>query len=447
MFDPPIDVLGDRDGDGRLVVVRDDTVARSARRLPAGFTRGAAELARDHEQALALVAAADRGGLGALLALVCNEVGAERACLVATAPDGALRPLSVYGSTIVTSSSTLIRRALDEGVPLAVDDAQGDVSFAHAASVIAHDLRAVLVTPLVYDGTTLGALHLDHRRRGTFDDAALATVAARSGAIAFAIARTSRRPALVSRDAPHFVGDDPQLRHTFDAAVRAGAAGTSWCSSGESGTGKELVARAIHDASSRARRAVRRRQLRARSPRRCSRASCSATSAARSPARPRRARGCFERADGGTLFLDEIGELPLELQAKLLRVLAGPRESSRVGGDAADRRSTCAIVAATQPRPRGRGRSAGALPRGPVLPPRASCRSSCRRCARARDDISAARRALLRAARRRARRRPPRRRPDALARCARYAVARQRARAPQRDRAPTRAVRRRSRRS
>ena len=52
-------------------------------------------------------------------------------------------------------------------------------------------------------------------------------------------------------------------------------------------------------------------------------------------------RGRFEQADGGTLFLDEIGDMPSDLQTRLLRVLADG-QFYRVGGHHADARRTCA---------------------------------------------------------------------------------------------------------
>lgn len=137
LFDPPLDVIGDRDGDNRVLLVPDEAAARGARRLPAGLVRSAADLARDHARSLSLIGAADRGGLAPMLAELCADIGAERACLVATNAGGALKPLCVHGSRAVTTSTTLLRRAMTEGVALAVDDAQGDVSFASARSVLA----------------------------------------------------------------------------------------------------------------------------------------------------------------------------------------------------------------------------------------------------------------------------------------------------------------------
>jgi len=113
---------------------------------------------------------------------------------------------------------------------------------------------------------------------------------------------------------------------------------------GESGTGKELVARAIHDASKRSNRPL-------------IRANCAAIPAdlfeseffghakAAFPGALRDRIGRFELADGGTLFLDEVGEIPLELQGKLLRVLQ-EGQFERVG-EARTRHVDVRVIAAT----------------------------------------------------------------------------------------------------
>ncbi len=329
LFDPPIDVLGDRDGDNRVLLVPDEDAARGARKLPAGFVRATTDLARDKERALALIATADRGGLGALLAELCEDVGAERACLVATTRDGTLKPLCVHGSRAVTASTTLLRRAMVERVALAVDDAQGHVSFASARSVLAYDLRSVVVAPLVHEGELVGALHLDHSRRASFDDATFAKIAALAPAVALAVARTRRSHAPAS--SPFVVGEDKRLRVAIDQAMRAGEAGTQLLILGESGTGKELVARAYHAAGARASGPWVAVNCAAFTETLLDSELFGHEQGAFTGAAKRR-RGCFEQADGGTLFLDEVGELGAATQAKLLRVLAD-RRFYRVGGE------------------------------------------------------------------------------------------------------------------
>jgi DNA-binding NtrC family response regulator len=126
------------------------------------------------------------------------------------------------------------------------------------------------------------------------------------------------------------VGESPEVKEVLSTVSRVAKTNSTVLIIGESGTGKELVARAIHDLSGRA-------------DKRFVAVSCAAlpetlfeselfghekgafTGAIKSK------EGRFELADGGTLFLDEVGDIPLEIQVKLLRAIES-QEFERLGG-------------------------------------------------------------------------------------------------------------------
>jgi DNA-binding NtrC family response regulator len=134
---------------------------------------------------------------------------------------------------------------------------------------------------------------------------------------------------------------------------------------GESGSGKELAAGALHRLSDRAERPYLALNCAAISPNLVEATLFGHAKGAFTGASGQRA-GYFEEASDGTLFLDEIGELPLDLQPKLLRVLENG-EFQRIGETTA-RRSSARIVAATN-RDLKKGSPRGSLSRRSLPPP------------------------------------------------------------------------------
>ena len=126
------------------------------------------------------------------------------------------------------------------------------------------------------------------------------------------------------------VGDSPALREVLTRVEQVAQTSSTVLLRGETGTGKEMVARAIHINSARESRPFVRVNCAALAPGVLESELFGHEKGAFTGAVARRL-GRFELADGGTLFLDEVGDLPADVQVKLLRVLQ-EREFERVGG-------------------------------------------------------------------------------------------------------------------
>ncbi|MGH8686665.1 MAG: nitrogen regulation protein NR(I) [Burkholderiales bacterium] len=131
-------------------------------------------------------------------------------------------------------------------------------------------------------------------------------------------------------DAPEILGQAPAMQEVFRAIGRLSQSSATVLITGESGSGKELVARALHRHSARAARpfvAINTAAM----PKDLLESELFGHERGSFTGAQQQRRGRFEQAEGGTLFLDEIGDMPAELQTRLLRVLS---ENSyyRVGG-------------------------------------------------------------------------------------------------------------------
>jgi two-component system, NtrC family, response regulator HydG len=271
-----------------------------------------------------------------LLERVLSTVPAERAALLPIEEDGeGLAPVhrSPHGERPFPVSRTILARVLREGEALLVDRARGDEA---AGSVESAGIRSLTCVPLPGPAGPLGVLYADTSSGRLGEEhlqwlAAAASLA--SGPLAAALRaerleQENRR--LRAAELGHgLVGESPAMRRVYDVIVRAAPTPSTVLILGESGTGKELAARAIHRASRRAGQPFVAINCATLSETLLESELFGHERGAFTGAVERKT-GKLEAADGGTLFLDEVGELPLSLQAKLLRVLQ-ERSFERVG--------------------------------------------------------------------------------------------------------------------
>lgn len=229
------------------------------------------------------------------------------------------------------------------------------------AWAVREKLRSFAGQPLIFRGEVLGVLAVFSRI--SLDDQALTILRAFAEQAAASIANAQafeeikalreqlelenaylREEVDSAHDHGDIVGASPALQKVLHQIELVAKTDSSVLLFGESGTGKELVARAIHEGSTRSERPMIRVNC-ASIPRELFESEFFGHIKGAFTGAIRDRTGRFALADGGTLFLDEVGEIPLELQSKLLRVLQ-EGQFERLG-DEVTRRVDVRIIAAT----------------------------------------------------------------------------------------------------
>ena len=231
----------------------------------------------------------------------------------------------------VSISPRLVQRVLKESCGLVVEGvSQG------AADVPEAPPHSLLLAPLAIRGQACGLICLEGRAFGETHLQllmAIAQLASMAMENAFHIewleTENQRLEAELHPD-HHMIGNSRSLRELQRNVARAAQAHATVLILGETGTGKELVARAIHQNSPRARKpfvAVNCAAL----PETLLESELFGFEKGAFTGAAAQKKGRLELAEGGTVFLDEIGEIPLQIQVKLLRVLQ-ERQLEHVGG-------------------------------------------------------------------------------------------------------------------
>ncbi|NUO19692.1 sigma-54-dependent Fis family transcriptional regulator [bacterium] len=292
-----------------------------------------------------------------VLDIAAQAMHAETAMIILSS-SGSLSLAAVHQTrgesrTLDEVSQSLIKESIDSNKPILTESAVEDPRFSGKSSIILQHIQSAAIVPLSGRNAVEGALYLDSRSdRDLFRKENLAPLSTLAAFATLAIENARRYDrarseiaALKSNDNKRLlIGDSHPMRELYSLIARVAPNDLPVIITGESGTGKELIAREIHRTSPRANKPFLALY--------CGNVSSelfeselfghkkgSFTGASVDK------QGLVEAAEGGTLFLDEVADIPVSIQAKLLRYLQ-ESEYRRVG-DVEIRKANVRIVTAT----------------------------------------------------------------------------------------------------
>ena len=229
-------------------------------------------------------------------------------------------------------SDSIVRKVIETRTPVLVSDALAHAEFSNARSVVNFKLCSVMCVPLVARGNLLGVLYLGNDNIvNLFTQRSLdvAQVFAAQAALVVQNALLINELTLKSHSLKEelekirfgkMIGSSDAMRVVYRVIERVAGTDLGVLITGETGVGKELVARELHTRSKRGRGAFIAVNCGA-IPENLIESELFGHVRGAFTGAYNTKQGSFQAADGGTLFLDEVGELPMILQAKLLRAL------------------------------------------------------------------------------------------------------------------------------
>src|ERR1043165_7368744 len=343
---------GDAPSGSSTVLLDESQIATGANTLQVRIEDAFHLMARDLSALMKISATINSvRGLDALqrriLELIFEVVPAERGAILLTDGDNFNEFSSIFGldrregpNRAVHVSRTITQRVLTEGISFLSNEVQQSDNLTTAESLISSKIQALLCVPLMLFDKPLGVIFLySSDPLARFDKDQLQLVTAIAGIAAVALENARHIEWLESENQRlqddiqiehNMIGESQRMREVYQFLARVAPTTSTVLITGESGTGKELIARAIHLNSPRKNKSFVAVNCAALTETLLESELFGHEKGAFTGAIAQK-KGKLEIADGGTLFLDEVGEMPLQLQTKLLRVLQ-EREFERVGG-------------------------------------------------------------------------------------------------------------------